>query len=138
MTQRHIFHISLQVADLFATRDFYVDVLGGVIGRITPDWLDVIVWGHQLTFHARHADAGVTSARDHEDRHFGVILPWEEWVHACERLREYGVEMRGPLISHHGTEIEQRKVYVRDPDGYLIELKWYRNLAATFGQSFEV
>src|SRR5690606_35545422 len=38
------FHLSIPVADLDEARSFYESVLGAHTGRVTPDWLDVILF----------------------------------------------------------------------------------------------
>jgi extradiol dioxygenase family protein len=49
MTDRYIFHLSFPVLDLQQTRDFYVETLGADVGRESDEWLDILIWGHQIT-----------------------------------------------------------------------------------------
>jgi hypothetical protein len=46
---RYIFHLSIPVQDLMSAKRFYVEVLGAAVGRETEDWLDILLWGHQIT-----------------------------------------------------------------------------------------
>ena len=45
------FHLAFPVADLPATRAFYVDLLGARVGRSAERWIDFDFWGHQLSAH---------------------------------------------------------------------------------------
>jgi hypothetical protein len=53
MKSRHIFHLSIPVADLAAAKRFYVDVLEAQVGRENEEWLDILLWGHQITLQRR-------------------------------------------------------------------------------------
>ena len=118
---RLLFHLAFPVSDLDASERFYVDVLGARIGRRRADWIDVLLWGHQITLHHRPAEV----VREQGKRHFGVVLPWPDFE---AFVRESGV---GPAkVSHEGTPREQGKLYLEDPDGYVIEIKSYRDVEA--------
>lgn len=121
MTDRFMFHLAFPVSDLGVSERFYVDVLGAKIGRRRADWIDVLLWGHQITLHCRPDEI----VREQGRRHFGVVLPWQDWEAFGTRP---GI---GPtLISHEGTTREQRKIYLEDPDDYVIEIKSYRDVEA--------
>lgn len=61
MTERPMFHLALPVADLAAAERFYVGVLGARVGRASGAWLDILLWGPQLTLHQQPAaSAAVT------------------------------------------------------------------------------
>jgi extradiol dioxygenase family protein len=129
---RHIFHLSIPVADLDAAKRFYTDVLGARVGRTTDDWLDVLLWGHQITLQRRPADVLTPEAQG--KRHFGVILPWPEWEALGERLVARGTPLlTPPAVKGTGTPQEQGKIYLADPSHNVIEIKAYRDLAATIG-----
>jgi len=129
---RYIFHLSFPVADLDAAKRFYVDVLGARVGRTTADWLDVLLWGHQVTLQRRPQDVLPPEAQG--KRHFGVVLPWAEWEALRERLLARGTRLlEPPAVSNVGTPQEQGKIYLADPSHNVIEIKTYRDLAATIG-----
>jgi hypothetical protein len=132
LSTRHIFHLSIPVADLDAARRFYIDVLGATTGRTEEDWLDVLVWGHQITLQKRPSD--VLPPDRQGKRHFGVILPWSEWESLANRIRGAGISfLAPPSVFLEGTDQEQAKFYLADPGNNIIEIKAYRNLAATVG-----
>ena len=130
-----IFHLSLPVRSLDASRAFYCDLLGAPLGRQSQEWIDVMLFGHQLTLHARPEEVG--EADEQGVRHFGAILPWMEWQALAARLRDAGAAFAvPPATAHAGTPAEQAKMLLRDPSGHLLEIKAYRDIAAVFaGQS---
>ena len=120
---RPIFHLSFPVSDLEASQRFYVDVLGARPGRMR--WADVHLRGHQITLQHRPDEV----VEDQGSRHFGVVIPWDEWSAEVARLPRDAVG-GGPKVSFAGTPREQAKLYLTDPDGYVIELKSYRDVRA--------
>ncbi len=61
----------------------------------------------------------------HEKFHFGATLNWAAWEAARDRLQKIGAQFDGePAISE---ALGQAKLYLKDPDGYVIELKAYRD-----------
>ena len=136
MSARRIFHLSIPVADLGAARRFYADVLGASIGREQADWLDVLLWGHQITLQLRPSEVLPASAQG--KRHFGVVLPWEEWEGLGDRLRQANAPfLEEPSVTLEGTPQEQAKMYLADPSHNVIEIKAYRNLSAALGYDKE-
>jgi len=130
VNERHIFHLSIPVSDLAPAKRFYVEVLGARTGRENDEWLDILLWGHQITLQRRPEE--VVPLERQGKRHFGVILPWVEWEHEVARIRALGVPfVSEPAVLLSGTSEEQAKFYLQDPSHYVIEVKAYRNLADT-------
>ena len=103
---RRLFHLSLPVADLDDAARFYVDTLGARIGRRTPDWLYVLLWGHQITLQLRPAEVLLPDAQG--KRHFGAVLPWVEWEALAERLAATDTPfLVPPTVLHEATPEEQ-------------------------------
>lgn len=124
--QRPIFHLSFPVRDLAAAKAFYRDVLGASIGRDNDRWTDVLLFGHQLTLH--HLPGEVLPPELRGVRHFGAILPWDDWDALGTRLLQKGIVfVRAPTISDAGTMEEHGKMLLSDPSDNLIEIKAYRN-----------
>jgi uncharacterized protein len=124
--KRPMFHLAIPVKDLESSREFYVEKLGAVAGRSNPEWLDVFLWGHQITLHRQPDQVPSREARG--VRHFGVILPWEEWEESVRTFRERGVVFVGePSIRYAQTPEAEAKLHLEDPSGNLIEVKaWGR------------
>ena len=132
------FHLAIPVKDLETTRAFYVDVLGCKVGRRAADWLDLDVFGHQVTANldAEAIDEAHTNPVDGQNvptRHFGVILEWGEWEAMCERLKGAGVRfVIGPYIRFRGQVGEQATMFFQDPSGNVLEFKAFRNDSEIF------
>ena len=132
MANRRIFHLSIPVADLLAAKRFYVETLGATIGRENAEWLDILLWGHQITLQNRPSE--VLSPTAQGKRHFGVVLPWREWEDLGDRLRtESAVFLQPPSVTLIGTPLEQGKMYLADPSHNVIEIKAYRNPEVVLG-----
>src|SRR5262249_23287623 len=89
MTTRYPFHLSIPVSDLPSAKRFYVEVLGGRAGREREEWLDILVWGHQITLQLQPEE--VLPADRQGKRHFGVVFPWAVWEREVERIERVGV-----------------------------------------------
>lgn len=130
MKSRYIFHLAFPVSNLATSRHFYVQVLGAAIGRESPDWLDILLWGHQITLHLQPGQMMTREQRG--TRHFGVVLPWTEWQDLADRLQAEGTDFfRNPEVLLVNTPEEQAKLYLEDPDNNIIEIKAYRNFSDT-------
>ena len=117
-----IFHLSLSVSDLTATRAFYENAFGAKVGRSTGDWIDIWLFGAQLTAYRR--PAAVTPSPCREAQHFGATVSWDKWADITARAGGVaGGFAAAPLLDDVGGTA---KAMVADPDGYLIEIKAYR------------
>jgi extradiol dioxygenase family protein len=133
MNNRYIFHLSIPVSDLDAAKRFYVDVLGAAIGRESDEWLDVLLWGHQITPQRRPSE--VLPLEQQGKRHFGVVLPWSEWERLADHLKSMSTSfLSEPEVLLKGTPQEQAKFYLTDPSHNIIEIKTYRDMSTTLGQ----
>ena len=129
---RRIFHLSIPVADLEEASDFYQRCLGAAIGRTADDWIDILLWGHQITL--QHRPEEVLPAAAQGKRHFGAVLPWCEWKELSEKLTSRGVDfLEPPVVLHESTPMEQAKLYIQDPSNNIIEIKAYRDFPGVLG-----
>jgi len=115
MSPRHrgLRHLALRTRDLAATERFYVEVLGLRVAFPHPGmlFLETPGSGDLLNFvEARRAFNPGAGGLDH----FGLHVPASQWRSLAARLRRAGVRIRG----RRGRSA----VYVRDPNGYTIEL----------------
>ena len=93
-----IFHLSLPAKDLADTKQFYCALLGATPGRRTAEWIDLILFGHQVTFHQRPEQVAEPGTQGVQ--HFGVILAWTAWEEVCARLEASGHALElGPAVS---------------------------------------
>jgi extradiol dioxygenase family protein len=49
MSSHAVFHLSLPVNSLEASRGFYCGLLGAPLGRQSDAWIDVLLFGHHQT-----------------------------------------------------------------------------------------
>ncbi len=134
LNTRTIFHLAFPVHSLEESKHFYINLLGAEVGRENDAWLDILIWGHQITLHQQPAE--VLPREKVGTRHFGVILPWTDWENLAQRIvANHGKFMKEPQILHQGTYEEQGKFYLEDPSFNVIEIKAYRSFAETLGQN---
>jgi len=132
MSNRRIFHLSIPVHDLEIAMEFYTETLGADSGRATDSWADALLWGHQITLQLRPDE--VLPAEKQGKRHFGVVLPWNDWIYEEQRLRHLGAEfLSEPALHQEGTSNEHCKMYLSDPSDNVIEIKAYRDVQHTLG-----
>ncbi|NLD70028.1 MAG: glyoxalase, partial [Limnobacter sp.] len=68
-------------------------------------------------------------------RHFGVVLPMDEWQALAERLRAAGVNfVIEPHIRFEGQPGEQATMFFLDPSGNALEFKAFRDIASLFAK----
>ncbi|MEM6926222.1 MAG: VOC family protein [Myxococcota bacterium] len=127
------FHLAIPVDDLDAARTFYVEVLGARVGRTDTHWIDFDLAGHQVTAHLVDAareplPTNEVDAHAVPVRHFGLVLPWEEWHATAAALRARDTDfLIAPHLRFEGEVGEQATMFLRDPAGNAIELKSFRD-----------
>ena len=133
MKERYIFHLAFAVSDLEKAKHFYVGLLGAQIGRENSEWIDILLWGHQITLHCRPLEVAPLDKQG--KRHFGVVLPWAEWHNMAESLQNQGHEfLSKPAVLLAGTHEEQAKFYLKDPSNNILEIKAYKDFDQTLRQ----
>lgn len=123
------FHLSLSVADLARTEAFYTSVLQARVGRRTDHWIDLWLFGAQLTAYGRPKAVIPQPYRDAQ--HFGATVAWDEWAMLADQLVAGEIEFRLAPNVDEGRGVA--KMMLPDPDGYLVEVKAYRD-PATVGR----
>jgi len=133
------FHLAFPVRDLGEARAFYGGVLGCREGRSSDRWVDFDFFGHQVVAHLGPAEGtGPTNEVDGDAvpvRHFGVVLPWEEYPAMARRLEEHGIPfLVAPKVRFRGQPGEQATMFVRDPSGNALEFKAFRDPSRLFAR----
>ena len=137
------FHLAFPVNDLEASRTFYVNVLGCATGRESESWIDFDLYGHQIVAHVAPDETGNKSfsgvdAKSVPVKHFGVVLPWDEWQRLAERLREAGVNFHiEPYIRFEGEVGEQATMFFPDPSGNYLEFKSFKDPSQLFAKDLK-
>ena len=131
------FHLAFTVTDLESTRSFYVELLGCRVGRSAERWIDFDFGGHQLSAHLAEEVGAEASNRVDGDsvpvRHFGLVLPWDQWHALAQRLRDRGVDfLIEPRVRFQGEVGEQATLFLRDPSGNALEFKSFADPSRLF------
>lgn len=134
------FHLAFPVHDLAAARAFYGGLLGCPEGRSSATWVDFDLRGHQIVAHlvAGPLPAAATNPVDGDDvpvRHFGLVLPWDEWEALAARLRERGITfLVEPHVRFRGQAGEQATMFFVDPSGNALEMKAFKDPSRLFSR----
>lgn len=134
------FHLAFPVTDLARAREFYGKFLGCPEGRSSDEWVDFNFRGHQIVAHLvkRMASDDPTNAVDGKQvpvRHFGLVLPMDEWQRLAERFRAAGMEfVIEPYVRFRGQPGEQATMFLMDPFGNALEFKAFSDPARLFAK----
>jgi extradiol dioxygenase family protein len=134
------FHLAFPVHSIAAARGFYGELLGCPEGRSAADWVDFNFYGHQIVAHLAPEEAGhrKTSAVDGDNvpvRHFGVVLPMDQWHAAARKLTQAGIEfIIEPHVRFKGEVGEQATMFFLDPSGNALEIKAFADIASLFAR----
>ena len=140
MSQFKPFHLAFPIRDIAETREFYGGLLGCEIGRSTDKWIDFNFFGHQLSAHIKPeelapAHSNTVDGKYVPVRHFGAILPWEEWHELAEKLKKQGIEfVIEPYIRFKGEVGEQATMFFLDPCGNALEFKSFQDESQIFAK----
>ncbi len=116
-------HVVLRVRDQAASQRFYTEVLG-----LTLDQVNEAVRLVQLRCGRHLIDLlplgpGEPPAPTARMDHVCVSVRCDDLAAAASFLQAHGVEVEGDVVSRRGAFGQGPSLYIRDPDGYRIELK---------------
>ena len=132
------FHLAFPVHDLALAREFYGKKLGCPEGRSSEHWVDFNFYGHQIVAHLAPEQIGsvqhnVVDGDAVPARHFGIVLPMDQWHALADRLKRQGVQF---LIEPHGRfqgqPGEQATMFFLDPSGNALEIKAFADITKLF------
>jgi uncharacterized protein len=133
------FHLAFPVTSLEEARAFYGGLLGCPEGRSSPEWVDFDFHGHQIVAHlspdAGHLETNLVDGDNVPVRHFGVVLPMDQWQKLADKLKAAEIDfVIEPHIRFKGQPGEQATMFFRDPCGNAIEFKAFENPAMLFAK----
>ena len=134
------FHLAFPVHDLEAARRFYGGVLGCSEGRSSDEWVDFNFHGHQIVAHLapaeiREAQRNSVDGHGVPVRHFGIVLPMQQWEALAARLRSGGVRfLIEPYVRFKGEPGEQATMFLLDPSGNALEFKAFADITRLFAR----
>lgn len=135
-----LFHLAFPVNDLAEARRFYGDLLQCPEGRSSDEWVDFNFHGHQLVAHLVDADSRQEPTNEVDGkqvpvRHFGAILPMEQWEALAARLRNAGIDfVIEPHVRFKGEVGEQATMFFLDPSGNALEFKAFGDISQVFAR----
>jgi glyoxylase I family protein len=113
-------HIVLRVQDQAASQRFYIDLLGCTLDHVNERIsLVQLRFGEQLIDLVPAAAGEPRGGLDH----FCLSIRCDDLGKAADVLRQRGVEVDGDVVDRRGAYGHGPSLYIRDPDGYKIELK---------------
>ncbi|MEZ4859073.1 MAG: VOC family protein [Flavobacteriaceae bacterium] len=124
------FHISLPCRHINATEKFYTQIIGATTGRKAQNWVDINLFGNQMTFTKSGTFKFDYPSYSFEKTvlpsfHFGVILPNNQWKELYAKMKAEDflyIDETQFLAEKPG---EHKSFFLRDPNGYIIEFKCF-------------
>jgi catechol 2,3-dioxygenase-like lactoylglutathione lyase family enzyme len=117
-------HVVLHVRDQAASQRFYTDLLGCTLDHVNPKFSLIQLRFGQALIDLLPLDprAGAPSPETGMD-HLCLSIRSEDPEKVARELRARGVTVEGEVVKRRGAFGEGPSIYIRDPDGYRIELK---------------
>jgi extradiol dioxygenase family protein len=130
-----LFHLAFPVSNIAQTKSYYVNGLGCIPGRESPQALILNLYGHQLVAHVTREI--LSPQRTIYPRHFGLIFTQEkDWEELLEKAHQNKLQFReSPKNRFVGLPLEHRTFFLEDPFYNLMEFKYYRHPEAIFGSA---
>ncbi|GAA4805228.1 bleomycin resistance protein [Litoribaculum gwangyangense] len=130
------FHMSLPCLNIKETKGFYANI-GASLGRKSQNWMDVNLFGHQITFiKAEKFNFNnpnyVFEGKILPSFHFGIILDFKTWETIYEKLKAQGLDLVTEATFLKDKVGEHTSFFVKDPNDYLLEFKSFKNSADMF------
>lgn len=135
------FHLAFPVNDLNQARTFYGGLLGCVEGRSDAEWIDFNFFGHQIVAYLAPKETGKSSTSGVDGdavpvRHFGLVLPMDEWEQMRDRLVAAGTKfIIEPQLRFEGEIGEQASLFFLDPSGNALEFKAFKDPSKLFAKA---
>jgi catechol 2,3-dioxygenase-like lactoylglutathione lyase family enzyme len=116
-------HVVLRVGDQEKSTRFYVDVLGCTVDHVNEriSLVHLRFGEHYIDLLPATAQAPAATAGGVD--HVCLSIRCDDLTKAAEALRRRGVTIDGDISQRRGAYGTGPSLYLRDPDGYVIELK---------------
>lgn len=126
------FHMSLPCLSVKETKNFYLNRIGATSGRFTQTWVDINLFGHQLTFIKAekfnfNSPNYVFEGNILPAFHFGVIVDENTWNNIYSKLKELDMELveKSTFLSNKAGE--HTSFFIKDPNDYMLEFKCFKD-----------
>jgi glyoxylase I family protein len=116
-------HVVFRVRDQAASQKFFIDVLGCTLDHVNEriSLVHLRFGEHYIDLLPATAEAPAAPAGGVD--HVCLSIRCEDLAGAAAALRARGVAIEGDLVQRRGAYGTGPSLYIRDPDGHLIELK---------------
>lgn len=132
------FHLSLPCLDVEHTKHFYLNNIGAFSGRQNENWVDINLFGHQITFtKAGRFDFNnpnyVFEGKILPSFHFGVIINEKTWKALYSKLESNpDLELVTQATFLNNKSGEHTSFFIKDPNGYMLEFKTFKKSEDVF------
>ncbi len=133
------FHMSLPCYSITKTKAFYVDIIGAEVGRNSSRWIDINLFGNQITFTKSGEFNFVFRAYKFGDTvlpsfHFGVIVDEQTWESMYKKLNTSQFDITTEVTFLKDKIGEHRSFFVQDPNGHSLEFKTFAKQSEMFAE----
>ncbi|MBU3821099.1 bleomycin resistance protein [Flavobacteriaceae bacterium XHP0103] len=130
------FHMSLPCLSVKETKSFYTSI-GASVGRSTQSWVDINLFGHQITFIKAgkfnfNSPNYVFEGKILPSFHFGVIIDEETWKTIYVKLKKENLELVEQTTFLKDSAGEHASFFVKDPNDYMLEFKNFKKVEDVF------
>ncbi|CAH8282167.1 hypothetical protein EV196_1053 [Mariniflexile fucanivorans] len=131
------FHMSLPCLSIKSTENFYVENMGASLGRKTQSWVDINLFGNQITFIKAekfnfNSPNYVFEGKILPSFHFGVIVELKDWERIYETCKQQKLDLVTDSKFLEGKTGEHVSFFVKDPNDYMVEFKSFKNSESVF------
>jgi glyoxylase I family protein len=116
-------HVVLRVRDQAASQRFYIDILGLRLDHVNEGARLVQLRAGRHLIDLLPLAPGETASPSARMDHVCLSAHCEDLAALAAWLRRQGVTVEGDVVQRRGAFGDGASLYIRDPDGYRIELK---------------
>ncbi|WP_179343617.1 VOC family protein [Winogradskyella ursingii] len=126
------FHMSLPCLSVTETKNFYVNSIGASLGRTAKTWVDINLFGHQLTFIKAEKFNFTNPNYVFEGKilpsfHFGIIVGVETWGEIYAKLSNQNFDVVTQTTFLKDKIGEHLSFFITDPNDYMLEFKSFKD-----------
>jgi|TARA_B100001063_G_C16777754_1_gene567159 hypothetical protein len=120
--------MSLPCLSVKETQDFYINNIGASAGRTSENWVDINLFGHQITFIKAekfnfNSPNYVFEGKILPSFHFGVIVDVDNWKKIYTKLTKQKLEVVTKTTFLKDKTGEHLSFFIKDPNDYMLEFK---------------
>jgi extradiol dioxygenase family protein len=117
------FHLSIGVNSFNDEIHFFTTLLNAEVTHRNPEYVNLEVFGAQITI---KEIPGIKP--NLPELHFGFNLTLKSFDDLATSIMKHNSNhvAAGPTVVDANTPMERKKMYLKSPSGYLVELKGYR------------